>query len=189
MRTTGTATLALIGMVIIGLGGFVSSLQAEEVKMLRGTPSKEQILEVLGPRSGSSGLRTRGLSLGSPAAPETPPSPRKLDLEILFDFDSDRLTEQGRDVLDQLGAALNAEEMRAVRKVMLEGHTDARGSDTYNLDLSTRRARSVRDYLASQHGVARNRQLSVVGKGARELANPQAPEDAVNRRVRIIVDE
>ena len=53
----------------------------------------------------------------------------------------------------------------------IEGHTDSRGSDEYNLDLSQRRATSVKDWL-TDHGIDTGR-LSAVGKGE---ADPQRPE-------------
>lgn len=189
MRATRFIGLSLSGLVQLGAVLLPSLTFADEVRMLRGTPSKAQILEVLGPAPVTSGLRTRGLSLAAGSQQAVAPVPRKLDLEVLFDFDSDQLTGQGREVLDQLGAALNADEMRGVRSVTFEGHTDARGSEAYNLDLSARRARSVRDYLVSHHQLARGRTLAVLGKGAHELANPIDPEDAINRRVRIVVDQ
>lgn len=55
----------------------------------------------------------------------------------------------------------------------IEGHTDSRGSDEYNLDLSDRRAGSVRDWLV-QEGIDRGR-LTAVGKGEGDpqLAEPE----------------
>ena len=53
----------------------------------------------------------------------------------------------------------------------IEGHTDSRGSDEYNLDLSDRRAASVRDWLVD-NGIDGAR-LSAVGKGE---GDPQVPE-------------
>lgn len=53
----------------------------------------------------------------------------------------------------------------------IEGHTDSRGSDEYNLDLSDRRAASVRDWLVAS-GIDGGR-LTAVGKGE---GDPQVPE-------------
>src|SRR5690606_22639132 len=53
----------------------------------------------------------------------------------------------------------------------IEGHTDSRGSDDYNLDLSERRAYAVRDWLI-ERDVSEDR-LTAVGKGE---GDPQVPE-------------
>jgi outer membrane protein OmpA-like peptidoglycan-associated protein len=66
----------------------------------------------------------------------------------------------------------------------VEGHTDAKGSAKYNDELSSRRAQAVAEFLASQ-GVAVER-IQSQGKGFTQLLNPQQPEAAENRRVRIV---
>jgi len=70
---------------------------------------------------------------------------------------------------------------------VVEGHTDAKGSETYNLDLSARRAEAVRSYLVSQ-GVDQSR-VSSQGLGfARPIADNKSAEGrANNRRVEIVV--
>ena len=143
-------------------------------------------------------LRRRGISLnpgfsengkdGAPASAQraAPPAERKLDLQIIFAFDSDRLTPEGMEVLDQLGEALGSEQLDYVRRITLEGHTDATGAAAYNQDLSHRRAERARDYLS--RFATDGRTIRAIGKGAREPADPANPEAAINRRVRIIVD-
>ncbi|HEY8608630.1 MAG TPA: OmpA family protein [Noviherbaspirillum sp.] len=112
---------------------------------------------------------------------------RALDLDIPFQFNSDQLTNDGKDVLDQLATALKSQQLASARAVILEGHADAKGSAGYNQALSLKRAQSARTYLASRHGIAGSK-LRAVGKGSSEPANPNNPEDEVNRRVRVIVD-
>lgn len=72
--------------------------------------------------------------------------------------------------------------------ITVAGHADARGSDSYNMDLSQRRALSVSNYLASQ-GVNPAR-LSSVGYGeSRPVGdNSTASGQAQNRRVEITID-
>src|SRR5207244_3488664 len=109
---------------------------AQEVGTLRGKPSKEQILQALSPASAQPAFRTRGLSIGNadsgkPATPDAPAAsggaqqakagPRALDLEIPFEFNSDRLTNDGKDVLDQLGEALKSDELSGAKSIVLEG--------------------------------------------------------------------
>lgn len=191
------AALTLVGVVTSG-----SSVFAQEVGALRGKPSKEQILQALSPAGGqaSPAFRTRGLSIGGdsgkPATPDAPAGAaapaakaqaRALDLEIPFEFNSDRLTDDGKDVLDQLGEALKSNELSGAKSIVLEGHTDAKGSAAYNKVLSLRRAQSVKNFLATKHSIPGGK-LKAVGKGSTELADPKNPEDGSNRRVRIIVD-
>jgi outer membrane protein OmpA-like peptidoglycan-associated protein len=68
-------------------------------------------------------------------------------------------------------------------KLRVEGHTDASGSDEYNLHLSQARAESVEQALAKR-GVPADR-LTVIGKGKREPLVPDA-YDATNRRVQFV---
>lgn len=65
----------------------------------------------------------------------------------------------------------------------IEEHTDAKGSEAYNLDLSLRRARTFVRFL-SERGVSAGG-LVPSGKGCSELATPEDPYAAANRRVRI----
>jgi outer membrane protein OmpA-like peptidoglycan-associated protein len=69
----------------------------------------------------------------------------------------------------------------------VEGHTDAQGSEKYNLRLSQERAEAVRTYLVS-HGIAADR-ISAQGLGeASPIADNTSPEGrANNRRVEIVV--
>lgn len=76
--------------------------------------------------------------------------------------------------LNNLAAFLKANPKKSL---IIEGHTDTRGSDAYNLALSQRRARSVQNYLQSK-GV-RNR-TKAVGYGEKY---PVYDKDSLNRRV------
>ena len=71
--------------------------------------------------------------------------------------------------------------------ILVEGHTDSHGSKVLNLELSQRRAQTVRDYLASQ-GIAPER-IKAEGLGfTRPVANNKTAEGrANNRRVEIVV--
>ena len=55
-------------------------------------------------------------------------------------------------------------------KIKIESHTDARGSDSYNLKLSDNRAKSTMDYLLSQ-GIDPSRIESAIGYGETRLKN------------------
>jgi outer membrane protein OmpA-like peptidoglycan-associated protein len=110
-----------------------------------------------------------------------PPATKSINARVQFEFDSFRLTDDAKAVLDRLAGVLNDDLMKD-KVVEIEGHTDAVGPDAYNLTLSQLRARSVRAYLIQQHGIAPER-LPFVGKGEAELYDPGHPNAAVNRRV------
>jgi peptidoglycan-associated lipoprotein len=75
-------------------------------------------------------------------------------------------------------------------KVTIEGFADPAGSARYNLDLSTRRAAAVRDYLRSS-GLTSN-ELNAIGYGETRLVTPGAAHDQpgaeLNRRVVFVVE-
>jgi outer membrane protein OmpA-like peptidoglycan-associated protein len=104
--------------------------------------------------------------------------------DVLFDFDKATLKPNAREALAKLSGIVLA---YPSLKLQVEGHTDAIGSDEYNLTLSEKRADAVRDYLVSQ-GVT-NGNVTAQGFGK---ANPVASNDsnegrAKNRRVELVV--
>lgn len=105
-------------------------------------------------------------------------------LDIKFEFDSDQLTGEAQGILKELGLALKDNAL-ASNSFVVEGHTDAAGSEGYNRDLSRRRALAVSSYLQVWHGVE-TRRLSISCKGESELLDPNDPMSGVNRRVHII---
>ena len=108
--------------------------------------------------------------------------PKSVDLVVQFDLDSAKLKESNRPLLDSLVEAMKNERLMHV-KFKLEGHTDAQGSEAYNLQLSQSRAESVLAYLSAK-GVDQLK-LSTEGKGFSDLLFPDKPFAAENRRVRI----
>ncbi len=84
-------------------------------------------------------------------------------LDINFEFDSDRIKDQiSYDTLNEL-----AEYVMAVGKykLMISGHTDSVGSENYNLDLSKRRANSVKKYLLTKFPKIKDENLVAQGFG------------------------
>ena len=103
---------------------------------------------------------------------------------IYFDVNKDVVKPESYGTLKEIAAALN--ENPGVR-VRIFGHTDADGDDAKNMDLSKRRAESVKNELARTFGVDAAR-LDTDGKGE---SQPVAPNDtpankALNRRVEFI---
>ena len=109
--------------------------------------------------------------------------PRKLDFQIGFDFDSASIRPESVPQLEEIARAMKAERLGAMR-FRIEGHTDATGTAAYNESLSSRRARSVSDFL-QKLGISATR-LEAEGRGMRELADHANPYSATNRRVRIV---
>ena len=100
---------------------------------------------------------------------------------IYFESNRDVIQERSFELLNQMGAVFGA---RAdILRVSIEGHTDSRGSDSHNLELSTRRAAAVVAYL-TQHGVAQSR-LTSTGHGETLPIDSNRTRDgrANNRRV------
>lgn len=65
---------------------------------------------------------------------------------VHFEYDSSRLTENSKSILAMAAASLRGQ---PGMRVEVAGHTDNRGSDAYNLDLSRQRALAVVDFLSS----------------------------------------
>jgi outer membrane protein OmpA-like peptidoglycan-associated protein len=68
---------------------------------------------------------------------------------VNFEANSDQLTRKARENLDQFAKALKDPRL-SWRRFEIDGHTDAAGAESYNSELSERRASSVAAYLASQ---------------------------------------
>jgi outer membrane protein OmpA-like peptidoglycan-associated protein len=103
---------------------------------------------------------------------------------IQFDVNSDRLRPESAPVLKLIASALAAQ---TSLKVRIEGHTDSTGDAAKNLDLSKRRAESVKKALATQYGIDGAR-LSTEGFGAtKPLGSNDSPQGrAENRRVEFV---
>ena len=99
---------------------------------------------------------------------------------VNFDYNSVEISEETAQVLN-IGVAILSRDRSLAMTV--EGHTDSKGEERYNLDLSLARAKSVIEYLA-RAGVDRNR-LKPVAKGESEPVsnNDTAEGRAANRRV------
>jgi len=112
----------------------------------------------------------------------------RIPSRIEFEFDSDRLTSQGKLDLDTFGEAL-VTELRD-RTVSLEGHTDAVGTDEYNQSLSERRAASARQYLIDSFGIANSRITTIgMGKSDPVASNDDPVGRSKNRRVDFIFSQ
>lgn len=98
---------------------------------------------------------------------------------VTFEFNEASLTSEAQGRLSSLADCIKA----AGGKVTLEGHADERGTEEYNLQLSNRRAASVKRYLTDLGVPARS--LDTVGYGETRPASTASDEGAwaQNRRV------
>jgi OmpA-OmpF porin, OOP family len=103
---------------------------------------------------------------------------------ILFDVNSDKIKPESYGVLKEIGTVLKE---NPTVKVKIIGHTDSDGEEAKNLDLSKRRATSVKAALSSEFGIDATR-LETDGKGESSPSDPNTTPQgkANNRRVEFI---
>ncbi len=99
-----------------------------------------------------------------------------------FEYDSSAIQD-----VDRAAIMANANKIAASpsTKVLLEGHTDPRGSREYNVALGERRANAVADLMKSK-GVAAD-QIRVVSYGAERLAAPGRSESDFQKDRRVVL--
>jgi outer membrane protein OmpA-like peptidoglycan-associated protein len=110
--------------------------------------------------------------------------------DILFDFDKADIRAVAEPTLAQVAKMIGS---YSKAQVLIEGYTDAKGSDSYNAKLSDRRAVSVKNWFA-KHGVAANSMQTHGWGGAKPVApnmHPDGSDDPngrqKNRRVEITI--
>jgi outer membrane protein OmpA-like peptidoglycan-associated protein len=113
--------------------------------------------------------------------------------DVLFDFDKWVIKKEAEVTLRKLAKAIK--ELNK-KNVIIEGHTDSKGSESYNIELSHKRAEAVRDWLLSK-GDLKSIKLQTKGYGeSRPVApniNPDGSDNiegrAKNRRVEIKISD
>lgn len=103
---------------------------------------------------------------------------------VLFASEEASLLRDAQVTLTQVGEVLMS---TRERRVAVEGHTDARGSEAHNVDLSQRRADAVRDSLVKQGYQADLITSTGLGEARPIASNDDAEGRANNRRVEIII--
>lgn len=116
---------------------------------------------------------------GNPKAP-SPVRAGALALPVQFAFDSADILPAARQQLDALAEGILM--LPTLQSVVIEGHTDASGSDQYNEQLSQRRAYAVKRYLVASHHIDPAR-LRAVGLGEFAPLSGRDAYAAENRRV------
>lgn len=179
------------------------------VAMAQSNPSSQQILDALKPKAPLTRslsvspadqakkaetdkfvntLRnrpTRSLSMDEREKIATVAESRpRIDMEIKFDFNSADIAKSALRDMDELGRALTNPDLRG-STFALGGYTDAVGGEEYNLDLSSRRADAVKQYLVQKYNLSADH-LITAGYGKTHLKNANDPRSQENRRVQII---
>ena len=162
--------------------------------MVTGCPKKTPPPSEVGADS-SGGLGTSGLGEGTLSGVSPESGGRVQDRmegrgeggplqDVLFEFDSYEISSEARSTLQ-----FNADWLRSHSQVRIEveGHCDERGTVEYNLALGAKRAKAVRDYLASL-GISSER-LSTISYGEELPLCRESTEDCwrQNRRVHFLV--
>jgi outer membrane protein OmpA-like peptidoglycan-associated protein len=104
--------------------------------------------------------------------------------DVLFEFDKAQLLPGANRTIDQLAAFLSE---HTDRSVLIEGHTDSIGSESYNIELSQRRAEAVRNALLSRQIPFYRIVSKGYGKSYPVAGNDSEAGRQQNRRVEIII--
>ena len=106
--------------------------------------------------------------------------------DVLFDTNKAQLKSGGVRAVQKLADVLK---QNPQRKIFVEGFTDSRGSDSYNQDLSERRANAVRDTLLGM-GISGDRIATRgYGKNFPVASNDSDAGQQLNRRVEIVISD
>jgi outer membrane protein OmpA-like peptidoglycan-associated protein len=111
---------------------------------------------------------------------------------VLFDFDKATIKPEAATALHHVAEIIK--DKGKGRDVRIEGHTDGKGSATYNQRLSGRRAESVKQWLAEKEGLGQVK-TTTQGFGATKPVAPNTRPDGSddpegrqrNRRVEIVL--
>jgi outer membrane protein OmpA-like peptidoglycan-associated protein len=104
--------------------------------------------------------------------------------KVLFGSDVESLNKQSTEIVERIGKALLGV---GIERVRVDGHTDASGKETYNQQLSLRRAKSVAAVLSTVGMKQENIQLQGLGSKDPVASNSTAAGRTENRRVAIVV--
>ncbi len=104
--------------------------------------------------------------------------------KVLFGSDVESLNAASTEIVERIGKALLGV---GIERVRVDGHTDASGKETYNQQLSLRRAKSVANVLGTVGMKPENIQLQGLGSSEPVASNDTAAGRTENRRVSIVV--
>lgn len=179
-RKTLLATIVLAALLL-------PAARAENVAAYRDGDiiDPAEVARILSPDTAPAPGLTRSIRELVEGSAGTPPEHAQrraeaLSIPIRFEFDSSEILPVATRQLDAIAEGIRRLPLSQV--VTIEGHTDAIGTDDYNLALSLRRAMAVKNYLVHAHGLDPAR-LKEAGFGRQRPLAGTRPEDAENRRV------
>ena len=109
-----------------------------------------------------------------------------VNLKINFDFDSYKIRSDSFGLINELGKALSDERLEH-KDIIINGHTDATGADSYNLKLSYQRGRAVKKYLTENFPISSFRiEVFCYGESLPLVPNSNKKNRKINRRVEIM---
>jgi large repetitive protein len=111
---------------------------------------------------------------------------KKID-KIYFDFDSDVLRKESYVVLDDIYSQII--DLPAFGQILIEGHCSSEGTDAYNMNLSKRRALSVKKYLVNKGLNPAKLQVMPYGEDRPIASNDNEEGREQNRRSEFIIEE
>ncbi len=113
--------------------------------------------------------------------------------DVLFEFDQSEIKPEAEQTLDKVGSVIS---QFPEGKVLIEGHTDSKGSPDVNVELSKRRAQVVKEWLVKNKGIPESI-ITTTGFGETKPVTPNTNPDGSdnpegrqqNRRVEITVEK
>ena len=118
------------------------------------------------------------------AAPP-PPACDDVGFVVYFEWDRSNLTDQARAVINQ---AVQQASTCGVAAVQIDGHADRSGAAAYNVGLSERRARAVRDEMVRLGVPASGISLQAFGESRPAVQTPDGVREPLNRRAEVLID-
>lgn len=106
------------------------------------------------------------------------------DSGLLFEVNQSALSPASKNNLTNLAEILNKYEDT---NIVLEGHTDTSGSDSYNLDLSNKRAASVSSFLTGKNVLVKRFTVQGYGESQPIASNETVAGRQQNRRVEVAI--
>ena len=105
---------------------------------------------------------------------------------VFFEWNKDELTTAAQDIINQVVTQIKSEERY---EIILNGHTDRSGSESYNLELSQRRVARVREALIAKGASEKAIVVYAFGETDPRLATQDGVREKANRRVEIFINE